>query len=301
MSSATRTSLARPMYGLSGVFKVSDPADATLRDLTIEGITGGETVSLEPTFNANNFTYTLAVSNGIDHITVTATTNDGDATVVIAADDDTSTSNEAEMDLNVGDNTLTLTVTAEDTSVTQTYTLTVTRTEPRPEPTQIPATWSLIPDGLGINDEFRLLFLSSTKRHSGTNSGGNIGHYNTFIKDLVAAGHPDIQAYKSNFKMVGCTQTNDARDNTDTAYTSDDKGVPIYWLNGNKVVDDYADFYDGDWDEERFNKDESGSAGFNTLLENNYPVTGCNHDGTEAYSNGASTALSTPWPYTGSA
>ena len=299
LSSATRTSLARPMYGLSGVFKVSDPADATLSDLTIEGITNGETVSLEPTFNANDFTYTIAVSNGIDQITVTATTNDGDATVVIAGDDDTSTPHTADLSLSVGDNTLTFTVTAEDASVTQTYTLTVTRTEPRPEPTQIPPTWSLIPDGLGINDEFRLLFLSSTKRHSGTNSGGNIGHYNTFIKDLVAAGHPDIQAYKSNFRMVGCTQTIDARDNTGTTYTSDDKGVPIYWLNGNKVVDDYEDFYDGDWDEERFNKDESGSAGFNTLLENNYPVTGCDHDGTEAYSGGASTALSTLGPTLG--
>ena len=25
-------------------------------------------------------------------------------------------------------------------------------------------------------------------------------------------------------------------------------GVPIYWLNGAKVADDYADFYDGSWD-----------------------------------------------------
>ena len=292
----------RPMYGLSAVFIVTETStDVTLSDLTIEGITNGETVSLEPTFNANDFTYTIAVSNGIDQITVTATTNDSDATVVIAADDDTSTPNAADLSLNVGDNTLTFSVTAEDNSVTQTYTLTVTRTEPRPEPTQVLATWSLIPDGLGINDEFRLLFLSSTKRHSGTNSGGNIGHYNTFIKDLVAAGHPDIQAYKSNFRMVGCTQTIDARDNTGTTYTSDDKGVPIYWLNGAKVVDDYADFYDGDWDEERFNKDESGNAGFDPLLENNYPVTGCDHDGTEAYSNGASNRTQHFWPYTGSA
>ena len=25
--------------------------------------------------------------------------------------------------------------------------------------------------------------------------------------------------------------------------------MPIYWLNGNKVADDYADFYDGSWDD----------------------------------------------------
>ena len=26
--------------------------------------------------------------------------------------------------------------------------------------------------------------------------------------------------------------------------------MPIYWLGGTKVVDDYEDFYDGDWDDE---------------------------------------------------
>ena len=298
LSSGINTALARPMYGLSGVFKVSDPADATLSDLTIEGITNGETVSLEPTFNANTFTYKIAVSNGIDHITVTATTNDGDATIVIAGDDDTSTSNEAEMDLNVGDNTLNFTVTAEDTSVTQTYTLTVTRTEPRPEPTQIPPTWSLIPAGLGINDEFRLLFVSSTKRTTGIGAG-DINNYNNWIKNLVAAGHTDIQAYKLNFKVVGCTTDDDARDNTGTTYTADDKGVPIYWLNDNKVVDDYDDFYDGNWDNEDGNKDELGTNGLNLSAVANYPATGCDHDGTVKRSGGTTFALSTPFPALG--
>ena len=26
-------------------------------------------------------------------------------------------------------------------------------------------------------------------------------------------------------------------------------GVPIYWLSGSKVADDYEDFWDGDWDD----------------------------------------------------
>ena len=271
---------------------MSDPADATLSDLTIEAVANGETVSLEPTFKASNFTYKIAVSNGIDQITVIATTNDNGATVVIAADDDTSTPNTAEMDLNVGSNTLTFTVTAEDTSVTQAYTLTVTRTEPRPDPTQIPPTWSLIPDGLGINDEFRLLFVSSIKRTTGTGSH-SIDNYNNWIKDRVAAGHTDIQAYKLNFKVVGCTTAVDARDNTGTTYTADDKGVPIYWLNRNKVVDDYEDFYDGDWDNEGGDRDELGTNGLNLSAEINYPVTGCDHDGTVKRSGGISFALST--------
>ena len=27
-----------------------------------------------------------------------------------------------------------------------------------------------------------------------------------------------------------------------------DGGLAIYWLNGAKAADDYADFYDGNWD-----------------------------------------------------
>ena len=58
-------------------------------------------------------------------------------------------------------------------------------------------------------------------------------------------------------------------------------GVPIYWLNGTKVADDYADFYDESWDDEINDKNESGSDGPDTSQQANYPWTGCNHDGTE--------------------
>ena len=54
--------------------------------------------------------------------------------------------------------------------------------------------------------------------------------------------------------MVGSTAAVDARDNTKTTGT----GVPIYWLNGAKVADNYADFYDGSWSNEANPKDESG-------------------------------------------
>ena len=45
------------------------------------------------------------------------------------------------------------------------------------------------------------------------------------------------------------------------AYTSSNKGVPIYWLRGNRVADEYEDFYDGSWDS-RSGKNQSGG-GFN--------------------------------------
>ena len=75
----------------------------------------------------------------------------------------------------------------------------------------------------------------------------------------------------------------DARDNTATTYTAADKSVPIYWLNGNKVADDYEDFYDGSWNEEANDKNESGTNGPNTAQTGNHPATGSDHDGTEAF------------------
>ena len=55
----------------------------------------------------------------------------------------------------------------------------------------------------------------------------------------------------SGFRVVGSTADVDARDNTATTGT----GVRIYWLYGNKVADNYDDFYDGTWDDEVAHRD----------------------------------------------
>ena len=154
-----------------------------------------------------------------------------------------------------------------------------------PPPTEVPSTWSLIPSGLGVGDEFRLLFVSSTTRNAAPTG---ISTYNTWIQNQAAAGHTDIQDYSDTFRVVGSTADVDARDNTQTTYTSSDKGVPIYWLNGNKVVDEYEDFYDGSWDEEANMKTEDGDS-----TSPSHVYTGSDDDGTEAFaiSDGASRAL----------
>ena len=153
-----------------------------------------------------------------------------------------------------------------------------------PPPTEVPSTWSLIPSGLGVGDEFRLLFVSSTTRNA-TPTG--ISTYNTWIQNQAAAGHTDIQDYSDTFRVVGCTAAVDARDNTRTTYTSSDKGLPIYWLNGNNLADDYEDFYDGDWDDQANPKTEAGSSTSATTM-----WTGCDEDGTESFtSSGISRAL----------
>ena len=140
---------------------------------------------------------------------------------------------------------------------------------------RVPTDWSLIPAGLSTGDQFRLIFLSSTTRDG---TATDIATYNSFVQTRAAAGHTDIQAYSTWFSVVGCTADSDAIVNTGTT----GGGVPIYWLNGAKVADDYADFYDGDWDEEAANKNELGANGPNTSPDSaNYPLTGCDHDGTD--------------------
>ena len=144
-------------------------------------------------------------------------------------------------------------------------------------PTEVPLDWDLLPDGLDPGDSFRLLFATSTTRDATSLA---IADYNTFVQDAAAAGHAAIQDYSAAFRAVGSTRATDARDNTETTYTDDDKGVPIHWLGGSQVADDYEDFYDGSWDDEANAKDESGSArAISSGLDR--PYTGSNHDGTE--------------------
>ena len=65
-----------------------------------------------------------------------------------------------------------------------------------------------------------------------------------------------------------------ARDNTGTHYTFLITGVPIYYLNGDKVADDYADFYDGDWD-----TTDGWDVRGNSISSDPKIWTGCNDDG----------------------
>ena len=69
-------------------------------------------------------------------------------------------------------------------------------------------------------------------------------------------GHANIQIYSIGFKVLGSTETVNARDHTETRAT--DTSAPIYYLNGAKVADDYAGLYDGSWDSD-VPRDESGS------------------------------------------
>ena len=144
---------------------------------------------------------------------------------------------------------------------------------------EVPNDWPLKPSGLGVDDEFRLLIITSTERDA---TSRNIIDYNTHVADAVAAGHDDIRAYSTDFRALASTQGVDARDNTVTTGT----GVDIYWLNGAKAADDYADFYDGSWDSTEV-RDEDGD----TYLNAPDMWTGSGNDGTEYFSGTTSQAL----------
>ena len=107
------------------------------------------------------------------------------------------------------------------------------------------ADWSLKPGGVDVGGKFRLLFVTSTALNASTTV---MDSYNGIIRDSVAAGHTDIRPYSHLFNALGSTALVDAIDNTKTTHTTTDMGVPIYYLNGAKVADNYSDFYDGTWD-----------------------------------------------------
>ena len=97
--------------------------------------------------------------------------------------------------------------------------------------------------------------------------------YNQFVRDRAASGHAAIRGHSPRFRAVGCTQAVDALTNASLSGT----GVPIYYLNGNKVADDYADFLDGNWDESTSGRNQSGTSVSGASKD---VWSGCEDDGT---------------------
>ena len=284
---------------------ITSSSDATLSALTIND--GTNDLTLTPRFRSRTYVYETDVANFINTATLTATPNHSEAEVTAVTLDGTAIADTDFTDgitvpsLAVNDNEIVVTVTAED-ATTKTYTVTVTRASTLPNTADtgdveyVYSDWDLKPSGIRGGEQFRLIFLSNNKR---TATSTTMSNYNSFIKDSAAAGHAAIRPFSEGFKVVGCTTAVDARDNTSTTYTNNNKGVRIYWLKGDKVADDYEDFYDGSWDNEANSHDrnESGDNGTNTSQAANYPWTGCENDGTEATNSGDSEAFGTTEDY----
>ncbi|MYC38675.1 MAG: hypothetical protein F4X66_17445, partial [Chloroflexi bacterium] len=142
---------------------------------------------------------------------------------------------------------------------------------------------SLTPTGINAGDRFRLLFVTSTTRNAAST---DIADYNTHVQ-TAAGNNAALEAFKGEFTALISTGSVLARDNTATTYTDTNKGVPIYWLGGAKVADDYEDFYDFSWDS-REARQENGSV-HSSGRGNDFrgqPWTGSGPDGTKEQSGG---------------
>ena len=146
--------------------------------------------------------------------------------------------------------------------------------------TEVPSDWSLKPTAVTAGTQFRLLFLSSTKRNA---SSTDIADYNTFIQGRAAAGHTDIRTYSAGFRVVGCTADTDARDNTSTTYTAPTRASPSTGSTAPRPPTSTRISTTGPGTTRPTTR--TSPAPTRTIPpRSNYPWTGCAHDGTEAKS-----------------
>ena len=126
--------------------------------------------------------------------------------------------------------------------------------------TEVPVDWALKPADIGAGEQFRLMFVTSTTRDATSTA---ITDYNTFVSTRALAGVTAMQAYANDFTALVSTQAVNARANTLTRATDTD--APIYWVRAgtvsanNRAADDYADFYDGTWQNSSSGRTESGN------------------------------------------
>ena len=140
----------------------------------------------------------------------------------------------------------------------------------------VPRDWALKPSAVARDAKFRLLFITDNWHNA---SDTSISRYDTHVQYWANLGHSAIVPYGAKFKAIGSTATVDARDHVGGTGA----GVPIYWLNGARVADDYTDFWDGSWaanaGSDRRNR--LGQAN-NPGTRSDWPWTGTRADGTKS-------------------
>ena len=203
-------------------------------------------VTLNPAFTNRRETYTGTAPYEVVSTTVTAELNRPEDAFTIKKDGDIYIyrGNDA-VPLIAGSsspNVVTIEVTLPDGSAGRTYTVVVTRKDRARKLVTVPRNWSLIPGRLRSGRA--VSGCCSSPRRIRDAASSQIADYDAFVRDQAAAGHASIRSYSSKFRVVGSTDGFGARGHTNTT----DPGVPIYYLNGAKIADNYNDFYDGSWD-----------------------------------------------------
>ena len=156
-----------------------------------------------------------------------------------------------------------------------------------------------IPEGIGPGDSFRLLFATSDTHINTAHIFNRDGLFIATGRDAqyyydditsVAYSENSLLTFALQTQAVVSTRLVDAREITNTIYTDDYEGVPIFWFLGNKVADDYEDFWDGNWDEETEVRSQRGFV----ITDPGRVWTGSASDGTELIVNGVSHAVGQP-------
>ena len=253
-----RRALELPLYAMSPVITVRP-------DLSNLVLSGNPPMYPSP-FDPATTDYSVSVPNDTTIITLTPTFTNPTATIdagtvpPVAIDSGAARA----FPLSMGDTRVSIVLpatAANGQDFSNTYTISINRLPPPPAaaPTEgeLLIDSLLVPDGMQVGSKIRLLFVGSGV----TPRNDNHSFYNTSVIRVARNGHADIRPFSDHFRALVSTHEVDARDNTATNHvkTPSDTDAPIYWVNGDKVADDYADFYDGSWDS-RVPRNSAGNA-----------------------------------------
>ena len=155
---------------------------------------------------------------------------------------------------------------------------------------EVAADYGLVPAGVRNGDRFRLLFITHDTTTAESDQGFSFD--DSVVKEVLDSRGlwPFFRKSDSvsfDLRALVSTPGVDAKVRTDTTFTAGDKGMPIYWLNGSKVADDYEDFYDGSWDDVASPRNSRGAV----VSVTSQPWTGSSNDGTELFADTVSLAL----------
>ncbi len=154
--------------------------------------------------------------------------------------------------------------------------------------------WLHIPDGVGVGDQFRLLFVTHRGRLP---TSGDIDVYNRWVNEEAAGklvrgeerdeSHTDpiirsvAEDEDKRFKAVVCTASVDAR--TNTGMPDIEIGVPVHWLDGGwedrptLVAYSNDGLYAGEWVNTEYGAYVTGNSAY--FHESAKVWTGCDASG----------------------
>ncbi len=174
---------------------------------------------------------------------------------------------------------------------------------------EVPHNWSFKPGNYPVGERFRLLAVTTGGDAHFYNSNLSCGRY----RDGAIIGRSELPEFNSHgswyirkhgrglaqyaddFRAVvsgwsGRSVVN-ARRNTGTDFSESQPGRPIWWVTGNKVADNYRDFYDGSWS----NRHHRNIWGEHIRHHNDTAVNGVNGEWVGRVWTG-STSDGTAWP-----